>query len=229
MALINNSVITKIAGELLLPQVATAGIELMINKSLDLNQNKALSINKLDQKTLTLKLAELSFSLCFTVSAQSKSTTNNGVVIVRAEAGSSDCTINTSLKTLKKLKANQSLTQLIKDDELALAGDIKIAQQFANVAQSLEIDWQSEIAKHLGDVPTHKLLHFGNKMTKSIIATGKQFESDVSEYLVHEQRLLVTKSQIDNFNQKSKEVAKKVDQLSTRINKLFSTVENSAF
>lgn len=203
------------ASELLLPQVATAAIELVINKALTLN-GKPLSFSTLTQKTLTLELTELSFPLSFSVSSQNTPTT----ITVTTLTANSDCTIQTSLQTLRKLKDNQSLTQLIKEDELDVVGDIKVAQKFATLAQSLEIDWQTELAKHLGDVPTHKLLHFGNKITKSLSATGKKIEADVTEYLVHEKRLVVPQSQINAFNLQVKGAADKVDALSQRIDKL---------
>jgi ubiquinone biosynthesis protein UbiJ len=210
---------TKLSDSLLLPQMATATLELIINKALSLN-NKSLSFAAIAHKTLTLELAELPFLLCFTVD----NSANPVGIIVRSNTESSDCTIKTSIKTLEKLKAKQSLTQLIKQDELDVSGDIKIAQQFANIAQSLEIDWQTELAKHLGDVPTHKLLQFGNKITKSLMATGKQLEADVSEYLVHEKRLVVTSSQINAFNKQTKDIANEVDNLSVRIDKLIADI-----
>lgn len=216
------SLSSQLSDSLLLPQVATATLELIINKALALNNNQTVSFATIAQKTLTLELAELSFSLCFTFTINSSAST--AFINVRSHAELSDCTIHTSINTLKKLKANQSLTQLIKQDELDVTGDIKIAQQFANIAQSLEIDWQTELARHLGDVPTHKLLQFANKVTKSLVATGKQLEADIGEYLVHEKRLVVTSSQIKTFNQQTKDIATKVDTLSARIDKLISNV-----
>jgi len=217
MTAFNNQTVTQLSNSLLLPQAATATLELIINKALSLN-NKSVSFAAVTQKTLTLELAELPFPLCFTVD----NTSSPSGVIVSSNHECSDCTINTSINTLKKLKANVSLTQLIKKDELDVSGDIKIAQQFANIAQSLEIDWQTELAKHLGDVPTHKLLQFGNKITKSLIATGKQLEADISEYIVHEKRLVVTSTQLNAFNQMTKDVASEVDALSARIDKLIA-------
>ena len=217
--LLSTQLSTKLSDSLLLPQVATATLELIINKALSLN-NKSLSFAAVAQKSLTLELADLPFPLCFTVD----NTASPAGIIVRATTECSDCSIKTSINTLKKLKANQSLTQLIKHDELDVSGDIKIAQQFANIAQSLEIDWQTELAKHLGDVPTHKLLQLGNKITKSFSATGKQLEADISEYLVHEKRLVVTSSQINAFNQQTKGIASEVNALSVRIDKLIANI-----
>jgi len=218
MTLFNNNADNQLISDLLLPQAATASIELIINKALGLNINKRVSYSAVAQKTLTLELAELPFLLCFTVNRLPSSTE----VIVRTHAEHSDCSIQTSLNTLKKIKEEQSLTELIKKDELNVTGDIKIAQQFANIAQSLEIDWQTELAKHLGDVPMHKLLHFCNKITKSVSATGKRLEADIGEYLVHEKRLVVTNSQINAFIQQTKDVVHQVDNLSSRIDKLIA-------
>lgn len=216
---------TKMSDSLLLPQVATAAIELIINKALALNNNKLVSFSAINQKTLTLKLTELAFPLSFTVNSNASATG----IIVRTHVETSDCTISTSINTLKKLKDNQSLTLLIKQGELDVYGDIKLAQQFANIVQSLAIDWQSELARHLGDIPTHKLLQFGNKITKSVSATSKQIGADIGEYLVHEKRLVVTNSQIANFNQQTKDIASKVDTLSARIDMLCSNItEKSA-
>jgi ubiquinone biosynthesis protein UbiJ len=211
---------TPLSHSLLLPQLVTAVLEIIMNEALRLNNNKGVSFIGITQKTLTLVLAELSFPLCFMVN----SSINSTEIIVRAQDEHSDCTINTSMNTLKKLKAHQSFTELIKQDELNVTGDIKIAQQFANIIQSLEIDWQTELAKHLGDVPTHKLLQFGNKMTQSLSAKGKQLEADISEYLVYEKRLVVTSSQINIFNQQTKEASVKVDTLSMRIDKLATEI-----
>ena len=117
--------------------------------------------------------------------------------MVNANIERSDCTIKTSLHTLTKLKAEQQLTTLIKQGELDVLGDIKVAQQFSALPEQLEIDWQSELANHIGDIPTHKLLHFGSNITKSVKYKVKQLENDVSEYVIHEKRLVVTHSQIN--------------------------------
>tara|TARA_B110000467_G_C18298658_1_gene469779 strand:+ start:316 stop:987 length:672 start_codon:yes stop_codon:yes gene_type:complete len=201
----------KLATDLLMPQVLHAALEAIINKALALNIRQ-LSLAHLEQKTLTLELSELNAPLSFTV-VENK-------LLVSANIERSDCSVQTSLHTLKKLKAEQQLTALIKQGELDVVGDLKVAQQFSALAEQLEIDWQSELAKNIGDIPTHKLLHFGNKITKKVKNTVKQLENDVSEYVVHEKRLVVTNSQVSSFNQGVQQVSSQLDNLSMRINQL---------
>lgn len=205
---------------LMLPQLISAVVEWVINKAVALNSNKLISFSGLHQKTLTIELAELSSPLVFTLHV----TDNQADITVTTHCEVSDCVITTSLNTLKKLSANESLTQLIKQDELDVQGDIKIAQQFAQIAQALDIDWQSELAKHLGDVPTHKLVQFGQQVSQSLSAKSKQIESDLSEYIVHEQRLVVTRSQITYFSQQVDEISQETSSLATRLDKLCTMV-----
>ncbi len=222
MSALTSLATSKLANELLLAQAFTAALELLINKALLLNQNKHSPINTVLDKTLTLDIAELTFPLSFTVNTHK----SNTKIIVSSLTEASDCTIVISINTLKKLRAEQQITQLIKQGELDVLGDVKVAQQFVAIGQSLEIDWQSEIAKYIGDVPTHKILQYGNKVTKGLVKHSAQFNADITEYIVHEKRLLVTNSEIKRFNQQVTAVSEEGDRLSDRINKLSSELSN---
>jgi len=201
----------------MLQQALTSSLELLINKALSLNIN-LVDLKKLQQKTLTIVLSELSFPISFSV--------DSNRILVSGLTERADCTINTSIKTLQKLKAEQQITELIKQDKLDLSGDIKVAQQFASLAENLDIDWQSELANHIGDVPTHKLVQLSKKLANKFQFAAKQIKADASEFIVHEKRLVVTRSQVDNFNHQVNEVSRQVDDISTRIANLSKQISN---
>jgi len=192
----------------MLQQALTSSLELVFNKALSLNVNN-VELRKLAQKTLTINLSELNFPISLSV--------DNSNILVSGLTERSDCTINTSIKTLQKLKAEQQLTELIKQNKLDLVGDIKVAQQFSTLAENLNIDWQSELANHIGDVPTHKIIQLSKKVSDKFNFVTKQIKADASEYLVHEKRLVVTRSQIAQFNQQVNQVSHQVDEIATRI------------
>lgn len=213
--------LSKITSNLMIAQTLAAALEVIINKALALSTTHT-SLEKLTQKTLTLKLAELGFSLSFSVCNASQTPQ----IMVTTLTERADCTIKTSINTLRALKAEQQITELIKQDKLDLTGDIKVAQQFASLAENLEIDWQSELANHIGDIPTHKLMQLGKKISAKLQFAAKQIEADASEYIVHEKRLVVTRSQVDQFNHQVFEVSQQVDKLNQRIAKLISRKTN---
>ena len=212
---------SKITSNLMIPQMMTSALEVVINKTLALSTAN-VSLKKIAQKTLTLELAELGFPMSFTVS----NTTENHQVMVTAQTDHTDCTIKTSINTLRELKAEQKITELIKKDALNLTGDIKVAQQFASIAEHLDIDWQSELANHIGDVPTHKLMQLGKRVSEKVQFATKQVDADASEYLVHEKRLVVTRSQVEQFNQQVNQVSKQVNELEQRLSQLIPRKTN---
>jgi len=195
-------------------QALCSVLEIVINQALALNMHGVESLNRLEQKTLTIKLTELGFPLSFSVNQQK--------VLVTALTERSDCTLDTSIKTLAVLKKEQQITELIKQDKLDLHGDIKLAQQFANIAESLEIDWQSQLAKHIGDIATYKLTRIQQFVGDKLRFASGQIQADASEWLVHEKTLMVTGSQITNFNQQVEQMSHATDILSNRIDLLLA-------
>jgi ubiquinone biosynthesis protein UbiJ len=209
---LSNRTLLKWLPQLMLQQVLCSAIEKVVNKALSLNINDNCQLNALEQKTLAVKLTELGFPLCFSV--------NNGKVLVTKLIERADCTITSSINTLKTLQKEQQLTQLIKQDQLDIDGDLKVAQQFASIAENLDIDWQSEVAKHIGDVPTYKLGQVIKVVNKKVSFAAEQVQADASEWLVHEQHLAVTKSQLNDFNQQVNNVCGNVNSLEQRIEQL---------
>jgi len=173
-------------------QFLSSVLEAIINKALNLSLNGTQGLFPLEQKNLVVHLSELGFPLSFIV--------NSNKVLVTSLSENPDCAIHTSIKTLVALQKEQQLTELIKQDKLDIVGDIKVAQHFANVAETLDIDWQSELAKHIGDIPTYKLTQLSKKIASKLSFASQQIQADSSEWLVHEKRLVVTNSQVSEFN-----------------------------
>ncbi|MFT5757805.1 MAG: ubiquinone biosynthesis protein UbiJ [Alteromonadaceae bacterium] len=195
-------------------QLLCSALEKLVNMALALNLQGKQGLDRLEQKTLSIHLQEIGFPLSFTVSAQN--------VLINTLIEHPDCSINTSVKTLLELKKEQQLTELIKQDKLELSGDIKVAQNFADIAETLDIDWQSELAKHIGDIPTYKLTQVGKFVGNKLKFAAQQIQADASEWLVHEKKLVVTRSQISHFNHQVSELEKQVQLLANKAESLLN-------
>lgn len=204
-------------------QALCSALELIINKALTLN-SKEVSLGSLELKTFTVLLDELDFPLSFHCSYAQQSLATDlkpkAKVLIMSSIEQSDCTIKTSLSTLKELKETQQLTQLIKQDKLEIDGDIKVAQQFMQFAQSLHIDWLTELANHIGEVPTYKLSALAEKSLNKLNFAKTQIQADASEYIVHEQRLVVTNSELKRFYSQVSEVENNIVQLEQRMHNI---------
>lgn len=200
-------------------QALASFLELLVNKAISMDANGEKAIKKLTDKSITLVLEELSTALMFTVS--------NGKVLVLSPPLSEtidedECVIKTSIRTLIQLKNEQQLTQLIKEDKLDISGDIKNAQHFASFAESLDIDWQSELDKHFTDIGSYKITEIAKGIARKVNFAKSQIEADATEWLVHEKRLIVTSSQISTFNENVTLVSEHAIAIESRIEQLFT-------
>lgn len=207
-------------------QLLSLAIEKAFNKALALDLSNP-NLTDLNGKSLIVDLRELEFVLQFTiVSAIAK----DSPIVVSAPADehdieSADCRIHTSLRALKELRQTQALTELIKQGQLDIIGDIKVAQQFAGHIESLNIDWQSELAKNIGDVPTYRVQQITQDAIKTVKEAQKQLETDLNEWLVHEKKLIVTKFELSDFSDKVTLATQHTEQLSMRITNLFNKIK----
>ena len=123
---------------------------------------------------------------------------------------------------LLDFKKEQQITELIKQEKLDVHGDIKIAQQFAQIAESLEIDWATELAKYIGDIPTYKLTQLHQFIGNKLRFAANQIDADASEWLLHEKNILITHSQIEHFKQEVDKISQAANRLNNRVSLLLA-------
>ena len=206
--------------QLMFAQALSAMLEKLIEQFLRYNLHGTRALKPLSEKTLTVKLGELPFPLSFTV--------NNEKVHVSTSEAHYDCCLVTSVSTLIELQKEQQLTDLIRNDKLDIQGDLKVAQRFADIAQSLDIDWQSELAKRIGDIPAYKLGQLGRKIVDKLNFARQQIQADASEWLVHEKRLIVTSAELSSFNRDVDVIEQQLPKLSQRIENLINRFNASS-
>lgn len=206
--------------QLMFAQALSAILEKLIEQFLRYNLHGTRALKPLSEKTLTVKLGELPFPLSFTV--------NNEKVHVSTSEAHYDCCLVTSVSTLIELQKEQQLTDLIRNDKLDIQGDLKVAQRFADIAQSLDIDWQSELAKRIGDIPAYKLGQLGRKIVDKLNFASQQIQADASEWLVHEKRLIVTSTELSSFSHDVDVIEQQLPKLSQRIENLINRFNASS-
>ncbi|WP_206486092.1 SCP2 sterol-binding domain-containing protein [Thalassotalea sp. G2M2-11] len=191
-------------------------IEKIINNALALNINHNNALRDLAGKTLTIKLSELNFPITLTA--------NDTQLLVTSIDGESDCQLFANIAALQELQRHQQLTELIKQDKLDIQGDLKVAQRYASLFENISIDWRTELAKHIGDVPTYKIEQFSLWLSAKFKFAAEQIQADASEWLVHEKQLAVTSDQIEDFSTQVNQLSQRLQQLESQMNQLEKTL-----
>ena len=194
----------------LMPQQAmSTALEFIINQAIAKSTQSLTLLAQMEQQTLAINLTELPFPLVFTSSQEN--------ILVSGDLELANCVITTSLKTLQQLKSDNALTEAIKLNKLDLEGDLKVAQRFASLMDSISIDWQSELAKHIGDIATYKVSRLASSLWQKLAFTGQQVQADASEWLVHEKKLSITQDEYLPYRAGVTDVSNQIDGLAQRI------------
>jgi ubiquinone biosynthesis accessory factor UbiJ len=104
--------------------------------------------------------------------------------------------------------------------DVRIDGDAELAQKFRELALLLRPDLEDELSLLLGDVPAHQI----GRLARAVLGwTGKAAGTtvrNVAEYLAHERRDLVPRSEADQFLRGVDSLREDVDRLAARIDLL---------
>ncbi len=128
--------------------------------------------------------------------------------------------IRGTLLALLALVTDRGRQQLTFSGDVEISGDLSLSQHLQALIRGLDVDWEELLSQRVGDVAARQL---GNVLRR-IGGWGKQaqktFESDVSEFLRHEVRLLPQRSEVEGFLDSVDTLRADADRLEQRLQRL---------
>jgi ubiquinone biosynthesis protein UbiJ len=145
--------------------------------------------------------------------------TAGGLASAPSDAAPADATITGGPLSLLAL-SGPAPEMVLQRGDVRIDGDAELAQKFRELALLLRPDLEEELSLVLGDVPAHQLGRFARAAlgwTQKAAATTVR---NVAEYLGHERRDLVPRSEADQFLQGVDTLREDVDRIAARIDLL---------
>ncbi|MFW6346818.1 MAG: hypothetical protein ACOC0M_10890, partial [Halomonas sp.] len=84
----------------------------------------------------------------------------------------------------------------------------------------LDLDWEGELARWLGDLPAHSLAEGLRRLGRFGLRTRDEFRADLAEYLFEEARLLPGRHQLRVLRDHLTELEVATDRLEARLARL---------
>ena len=109
---------------------------------------------------------------------------------------------------------------VIQRGDVRIEGDAELAQKFRELALLLRPDLEEELALVLGDVPAHQVGRLARALVGWTERAATTTVHNVAEYLGHERRDLVPRSEADSFLRGVDSLREDVDRLAARIDLL---------
>ncbi|MGM1051764.1 MAG: ubiquinone biosynthesis accessory factor UbiJ [Pseudomonadota bacterium] len=131
-----------------------------------------------------------------------------------------DAVMEVDAETVGALLGGASMERMMFQGRLAARGRIPLLEATRDLLLDLDLDWEGELARWLGDIPANSLAEGLRRLGHFGLRTREEFRADLSEYLVEEARLLPGRAQMEVLRDHLTELELSVDRLEARLARL---------
>lgn len=110
--------------------------------------------------------------------------------------------------------------------EVKIKGDVQLGQQFKQILNRMEIDWEEHLSRISGDVFAHQAGRFGRAGIQFFNDVATSLNLDLSEYLQEEIRLLPSEIEVQNYLDEVDHLRSDADRLQARFDHLVRNLGN---
>lgn len=182
----------------------------MLNHAIKFDEKTQYRLNELGTCSIAFKLRNTDTSVFVTI--------RDGDLSLSGDIGTKpDVQIEGGLTDFIAMARTQRDGTTLAAGKVEIQGDLAIAQQIQTVIAEAAFDWEELIAHRTGDVLARQIGRGLRGGFNWVQATGAIFERDIGEYLLYEQRLLPTISEVESFVQDGAAIAAGVERLTARI------------
>lgn len=208
----------------LTPTLLLAGIERTVNAVLARDPASSSRLSRLAGQHLLLRLERPSLTLLLGFHAQ-------GVDLMRQEEGhesEADAVIELDAETLGELLGGEPMERLMFQGKLAMRGRVHLLEEARDLFLDLDLDWEAELARWVGDIPAHSLAEGLRRLARWGLRAHEEMRADIAEYVFEEARLLPGRQQFENLRDHLTELEVAADRLEARLARLRRRLESEA-
>jgi ubiquinone biosynthesis protein UbiJ len=192
---------------------ALSSVEIILNKALNLDPFSRNRLASLQGKVFAIKCTKPDCKIFIMV-------LENGFQLTNSIIDEADAEIAATADVLLKLLIAKNKDSIIRNENIQLKGDASSIQDLQAILFDLDIDWEYQLSKLIGDIPTQALSDGIAKLKIFLSNNAASFTEDIDEYLHEEKKIVPTMSELEIFYQRIDQLRLKVDRAESRINKL---------
>lgn len=190
-----------------------APVEIALNHYLSLDPSSRERLAPLAGKTIGLEVRGIPGQVLLRV--------GDGVVNVLSRSEqAADSTIRASLFTWFRLGLSRDASASAAMGEVDLGGDVHTARRFQKFWYGVDIDWEEQLSRVLGDVAAHQVGRLARSAGTWLKQVNATLQQDTAEYLQEEARQLAIPAQVELFLSDVDRLRHDVDRLAVRVKRL---------
>lgn len=196
-----------------IPDAVLAGLEAALNRYIALDPEGAARLVPLHGRLIAIELAGFGTRLTLIPGP-------NGLQVFGAYEGEPDCLLRGSPLALARMGLAERKEDQLFGGEVQVAGDTRLAQEFGAFIAGLDVDWEEQFSRLVGDPIAHQV---GSGL-RSVGDWGRKssdtLTQDLKEYLQEEGRLVPTAYEVQGFLDRVDTLRDDVERLEARIERL---------
>ena len=198
-----------------LPTAVTAAIEVAVNQVLQLDEDTVARLAGLQGKVIAIEFSGLDVALYLVPESEKIS------VYGRFE-GDADTVLRGTPVALMRMGLVKHAGDVLFSGDVKISGDVELGQEFSEILDGLDIDWEEHLSHITGDMVAHKVGNF----VRDIFSWGQQttdtLGQDVAEYLQEESETLPNRDEVEHFLAQVDVMRTDVDRMEARVQRLQS-------
>lgn len=197
-----------------------ASLEVAINHYIHLDVDAKAKLAALAGKRVAVELkgAGLTFYLYFG---------DDRVFVLPECEQEPDCRMTGAPLAMARLGLGQKTTGALFASDVEIDGDMDVGRAVQRLLDDLEIDWEEQLSKYVGDVVAHQV----GSVVRDVFAWGQKTAETVAqngvEYLQEETRELPHPVEVEEFVNGVDQLRADVDRLEARVNRAAKRLDDA--
>ncbi|MHB8536066.1 MAG: ubiquinone biosynthesis accessory factor UbiJ [Sulfuricaulis sp.] len=192
-------------------------LEKVVNRVLRLDPGASARCADLKDKVIRLRITGTRPFEIFVLPSES------GLRLHERHEGAADVTLTGDFAVFARLALRRVAPDVAAASELQISGDIDLGQSFQCLLEDIDIDWEEQASRVLGDVVAHQLGRVLRDLCRWSMQARQTLGMDTAEYLQEESRLLPSRTRAAAFREAVETLRREAEHLEKRFERLPGT------
>lgn len=190
--------------------IALSALEAVLNRYLKLDPDTITRLKALDGKVIELNVTDWNVQFYLVPNA-------NGLSLYSSYSDPADTIISGTLNALFQVSRSRGKTAELFNHKIETSGDMETGEKIRDILGSIDIDWEEQLSKLVGDIPANKVGNLARKLKQVSLDTRQTLELNLKEFLQLELNALPTQDEVSHFCAEVTELRNAVERAEARI------------
>ena len=197
-------------------KLALSGLEKIINTYLRLDSDSFQRLSYLENKIIKIQIIDwnIEFFILFT---------KKGLQLMAFSKKEANTIIYGTLFNLFKASCIKGSSSVLFKNKVEIDGDIYAGEQIWDILTSIDIDWEEQLSKIIGDILAHQVGIHVRRFVNFRQFALKTFRMNLQDYLQNESQVMPSSEEIESLIQSITDLQYSIDRAEARIQCLLLT------